>query len=363
MDTLYRSDRFYSAVCLAMQQLGFLEEWLRETARASNPVVAFTSLFPYQGDTLFAAPPASHWPPPSSLVSAPSPGSRRRIRWEASRFVPLRVIESILSGENISADQWSPDPESGCLLHRDRSGSSPLRVVRRGGIAVDRLTASAVPIEPLACVEFERNSGLWTVARYQDSAAAANWSSRVKAAFRLLADTGFGGRRASGWGQTEVPEFEEGMWPALLMPKLARAAASNPHNGHEPPYALNGKADSENAEKSLYWLLSIYSPSSSDTIRWTDGDYQLTLRGGRIESPAGSGARKKSVRMISEGSVLAAQSEPIGAAVDVAPEGFPHPVYRSGFAVALKLPAVAPAEIGPQPEQAASTEEEPGHEV
>lgn len=346
LDTLYRSDRLYSAVCLAMRQLGVLEEWLEETARASNPAVAFTSLFPYQADRLFALPPASHWPPPSSLVSAPTPGSRRRIRWEAARFVPLWVIESVLTGENVSADECSPDPESGCLLQRDRSGSSPFRTVRRGGVAVDRLTGSAVPIEPLACVEFNRSSGLWTVARYRDSAAASSWNSRVKAAFRLLVDTGFGGRRTSGWGQTEAIEFEEGMWPGLLMPKLARVSG-------------NGKGFGTNGETSSYWLLSLYSPSSSDMIGWSDGRYQLTVRGGRIESPAGSGAQKKSARMISEGSVLAARSEPIGAAVDVAPEGFPHPVYRWGFAVALRLPALAPAEIAPQPEQTPGTGEEP----
>jgi hypothetical protein len=44
--------------------------------------------------------------------------------------------------------------------------------------------------------------------------------------------------------------------------------------------------------------------------------------------------------MISEGSVLAARSEPTGVAVDVAPDGFAHPVYRSGLALALKLPAL-----------------------
>ena len=53
-DTLYRSDRLFSAVTLAMQQLGLLDEWLDATARAETPVVVFSSLFPFQGDTLFA---------------------------------------------------------------------------------------------------------------------------------------------------------------------------------------------------------------------------------------------------------------------------------------------------------------------
>ena len=47
--------------------------------------------------------------------------------------------------------------------------------------------------------------------------------------------------------------------------------------------------------------------------------------------------------MVAEGSVLAARQEPTGAAVDVAPDNFAHPVYRSGFALALQLPAVKAA--------------------
>jgi len=39
--------------------------------------------------------------------------------------------------------------------------------------------------------------------------------------------------------------------------------------------------------------------------------------------------------------VLVASSEPRGAAADVAPEGFPHPVYRSGFALAIPIPLLA----------------------
>jgi hypothetical protein len=41
--------------------------------------------------------------------------------------------------------------------------------------------------------------------------------------------------------------------------------------------------------------------------------------------------------MIEEGSVLAA-GELRGRAVDVAPDGFTHPVYRSGFALAVRVP-------------------------
>ena len=48
---------------------------------------------------------------------------------------------------------------------------------------------------------------------------------------------------------------------------------------------------------------------------------------------------KKNTRMVAEGSVLvsAAQNRK-GAAADVAPEGFAHPVYRAGFGYRCQCP-------------------------
>ena len=42
---------------------------------------------------------------------------------------------------------------------------------------------------------------------------------------------------------------------------------------------------------------------------WRRGNYAVLTRGGRVESPAGSGGLKKQVQMIAEGSVLSAASE------------------------------------------------------
>lgn len=348
VDTLYRSDRLYSAVTLAMAQLGWLDAWLDATARAASSAVAFSSLFPSQGDTLFAPPPATLWPPPATLVTSSSPVFLSKIRWNAARFVPLSVIESILTGQSILADQWLPDAESGCLLRRDRPSSSPFRVVTRSRAAVDRVTGAAAHPETCAAVEFEAGSGLWGVVRYSDGRAQGAWNDRVLAAFRLLADTGLGGRRSSGWGHAAAPEFRQGAWPALLMPKLGRV-----RNGKQ---AGNG-----NGENLLYWLLSVYNPAVSDNVDWARGDYRIATRGGRVESGTAAGSEKKTVRMIVEGSVIAARGEPAGAAVDVAPDGFPHPVYRSGLALALKLPEPGPIADGPveTPSDEEALEEKP----
>ncbi len=242
-DTLYRSDRLYSAVALAMQRLGWLEEWLDATARASQPAITFSSLFPFQGDTLFAVPPALFWPPPVSQIRAPNSVFLAKIRWKTAHFVPLPVIESLATGGHILADQWLPDPESGCLLRRDRPSSPPFRIVMRKNAAVDRLTSISIQEPDSACVEFEPGAGLWSICRFFGEQERDTWSERLKGAFRLLADAGFGGRRSQGWGHAEAPEFASGDWPRLLLPKWNATAGEN----------VNGA--------SRFWLLSLYSPA------------------------------------------------------------------------------------------------------
>jgi len=325
VDTLYRSDRLFSAVTIAMRQLGLLDSWLDATARSEKSAVAFTSLFPFQGDTLFVTPPANLWPPPSSLVNSPSPVFLTKVRWRAAHFVPLSLVDALLTGQSVLADQWIPDPESGCLLRRDRPSSSPFRTVARATAPVDRLRLTSIEAEPNACVEFEAGSGLWAVARFLDDAASAAWSEPLKCALRLLGDSGFGGGRSKGWGQLEAPEFETGVWPGLILPKVGRAAKNDTH--------------AEQTSRS-YWLMSLYSPSPHDSVNWSGGQYRLTVRNGRVDGP--TGALKKSVRMVIEGCILDTTTEPVGAAVDVAPAGFAHPVYRSGIALSLLIPPPKP---------------------
>jgi hypothetical protein len=220
------------------------------------------------------------------------------------------------------------------------------------------LTETSGAARPTACIEFENGAGLWGVARFADEAAETAWGERIRGAFRLLADTGFGGRRSSGWGQTSAPEFESGRWPNLLLPKLAGASVAAPDAG------------TDTGQASSFWLLSLYSPAPSDSVDWSSGDYRLTSRTGKVDSREGNGAAKKAVQMISEGSVLSVREEPVGAAVDVAPENFAHPVYRAGFALACKLPVTeqpsrwkGPVETTPQtplsdsPEESALPEE------
>ncbi len=305
VDRIYHSDSLYSAVCSAMAQLGDLDDWLAATAQSSEPAVRFSSCFPFHGDTRYVVPPRSLWPPPATS----------KIRWKSARFIPLNLVRSILQGQHISEDAWSIDVQSECLIPSSAT-QGPFRIAVRSSAAVDR-DGSAVLPHSSACLEFTPNSGLWMVAAFSGKEARDRWSGPVTAALRLLADSGFAGERSRGWGRSEMPEITPGDLPSLLL----------------------GSTEAQNA--SGYWLLSLFHPSSDDQVDWTQGSYALHTRNGRVESEVRHGDAKKSTRMVAEGSVLIAASALRGEATNVAPDDFPHPVYRSGFALALALPVAS----------------------
>jgi CRISPR/Cas system CSM-associated protein Csm4 (group 5 of RAMP superfamily) len=290
-DSVYHSDALYSAVTHAMKSLGWLEEWLGATARAeSGSAVRFSSLFPFVQETKSSdatrllPPPRTAWPPSGA----------GKLYVNAARLVPVDVARRGIVNES----QWSVDGASECLLP---SGvAAPFSVSMRSAAAVDRMTGNTEP-HRTACLEFAPHAGWWGLIDCNEE-----WEPRVKSAFRLLADSGFGGERSRGWGRAAEPEFSD--------------ASSLFGEGHA----------------GAWWMLSLYSPHAEDAVDWGRGDYATVTRAGWTDSPAGS-QKKKQVRMIEEGSVLMAPSLR-GRAVDVAPEGFPHPAWRAGFALAVPVP-------------------------
>jgi len=460
VDFIYHSDSLYSAITSAMARLGSLEEWLDATARKGPAAVCFSSCFPFLDEIGFVVPPRTIWPPTSpASMSA-------RVRWKSARFVPLGIVQAILAGQQLDESHWSVDGASECLVPAGRLG--PFRTGVRWSAAVDRLTG-ATERHSTACIEFRPGSGLWTVVSFQDEAVQEQWSGRVKAAFRLLADTGFGGERSRGWGRAEEPEFIEGTLPEMILPPpapvveaagekppaelmvlepepltaeetappelaalespkpaepeapaiepealaiepemLAVEAATpvvepeaadvqpeaaptepeapvleleppavepeaaivepepptpepvaetpapdpEPTPNPQPPTPNPGFSAPEPAPEPVaatpapgprsltpsFWLLSLFTPAEDDTVDWARGNYTVMSRGGRVESPSGSGELKKQVQMIAEGSVLYSAGAPQGAAADVAPDGFAHPVFRAGFALSIPLP-------------------------
>lgn len=310
LSIVFPSDRVFSAVAQTLAQSGEMEAFLRASTEAAEPAVRFSSLFPFYGRQLYAPPPVTIWPPERASA---------KMNWQAAKLVPLSVIDELLAGESLREDRWEVDGHSGCLL--PAGSQSPFRERLRYTAPVDRLSNASSEAYASACVEFNQGVGLWMVIVFADAAAQARWEAPLKAALRLLADSGLGGERSRGWGRALPPEFQSGSWPGLLL--------QNTRSGEE--------------QEGGYWLLSNYIPAAGDEIRLDTGFYELRTRRGRVESQVQWGAEKKAVRMIAEGGVVVGGSAPVGRAVDVAPEGFAHPVWRAGFAVSCPVPWKAPS--------------------
>jgi CRISPR/Cas system CSM-associated protein Csm4 (group 5 of RAMP superfamily) len=326
VDRIYHSDSLFSAVTHAMARLGRLPEWLAATAEnPAGAAVRFSSCFPYLDDLLLVTPPRNLWPPPPSA----------KVRWGNARFVPLEVVAALANEQPLRDNAWHLDGPSECLLPGNTpSRGGPFRPALRSHAGVDRLRGSGVEVHDTACLEFAPGGGLWAVAAFADEEAEVKWKEEVRAALRLLADTGLGGERSIGWGRSEDPEFREGVLPDMILPTVAQAAPPVSDELVEQP--------AQPIAAIGYWLLSMFSPGADDAVDWQRGNYSIVSRGGRIESSVRSGEEKKLLRMVEEGSVLASEAPLQGTAPNVAPDGFPHPVFRAGFAVAIPIPLRQP---------------------
>ncbi len=312
--SLLHSDALYSALCSAMAHLGLLEDWLDAIFKdRAGPALRLSSCYPFQEDVHYIVPPQSLWPP------APSP----KVRWKGARFVPLSVVATLLSERTLDEELWRVDGLSQCLVSAEQS-QGPFRATIRSCAAVDRLSGS-VETYQIACLEFSPRAGMWALGMWASWEAKALWDGPVRSAVRLLADSGLGGKRSLGWGRAEEPEFREGVMPELIL--KARVGVQ-----------LGPEGEAQLPPETAYWLLGLFSPLETDNVDWGRGSYSLLTRGGRVESPAAPGRVKKFSRMVTEGSVVVAGAPPCGAALDVAPEGVGHPVYRAGFAFAVPVP-------------------------
>lgn len=312
-DIVLHSDAVYAAVTHAMNLLGLLRDWLEAVFEdPAGPAVRFSSLFPFHHRTLFVAPPRTLWPP------APS----SKVRWKGARLIPLSAVRTLASRQVLEEDAWLVDGESQCLVPAaDPTG--PFKVSVRSFAAVDRLGAG-VEVHRAACLEFRPGAGIWGAVRFASEEAKRRWSEPVQAALRLLADSGLGGKRSLGWGHAAAVEFEE-----------------EAPEGQAPDSATVEDHQAASGTEAAWWLLSVFSPAADEDIDWRRGNYTLIVRSGRISSPAAQGELKRATRLIGEGSVLVAGAAPRGRALDVAPAGSPHPVYRASYAFALPIPGAS----------------------
>jgi len=190
-------------------------------------------------------------------------------------------------------------------------------------VTIDRVR-SASTIYHVGAVRFAKECGLWFGIVWQDADRLATDDGRtfrdlVHSALALLQTNGLGGERSSGYGQFTLSEGTPVEWP-------------DAHEG------------------TLAWTLSRYLPQERElqarTLADANAAYAITTVRGWVHSLDAPDQRRKSILMVSEGSLIRATGAPMGAIANLQPTygahegtaGIPHPVYRYGIALALGIP-------------------------
>lgn len=355
---ILHSDALYSALTLAMRDLGFVDEWIAATAQGNGgePGIRLSSCFPWTGRLLLIQPPRHLWPV----------NQTGKVRWKSARFVPVSLIPALIRGESLPEDQWAVDPVSECLLPVTKGGPlhPPFRVVHRRMAPIDRVTGTSEFGHDVACLQFAPVSGMWFASTFASDEVRHIWFNRIRGACRLLADSGIGGGKSRGWGRSEEPRVEA---PADLGRMLTGTASTD--------------APGDNQERA-WWLLSLFSPSEQDSVDWKRGFYSVCVRSGRVVTQASTAEMKPGMQMVTEGSVLLSGSPLAGAAGSMTVPNVDHPVFRSGIALAIPIawkesrrlpwlepettaaPGISPqAETAVQPESEADAVPHPGEFV
>jgi len=308
------SDTLFSALC-SVVRLGWGESELQRFLapfRAGDPPFLLSSAFPFAGSVRFL-------PKPHLALPTPPPEDTRK-RLRQTRWVSLGLFQAWLSGE-LPGDAFAPAaflPAVAAWLLPSERRALPRSFTREGvppwvrdvvpRVAIDRVT-NASQVFRSGRLRFDAESGLFVLVEWRD----ASWRPLVEPALAELGQLGLGGLRSTGHGQFTVQPGEE-----LAFPERA-------------------------ASRGLV-TLSLYAPGRSELAAGVLGPlarYDLVVRGGWIASPDGASYRRRELRMVIEGSVVAQPpgTTVLGQLVDVTPEVMRtvHPVYRYGYAFTVPV--------------------------
>lgn len=190
-------------------------------------------------------------------------------------------------------------PKSAAELEQIARTDLPFTEVKTE-VSIDRVTSAATPRQ------MERVP-----------AGGPTFRAAYRQALRALQEDGLGGERSAGYGAFV---WREGAAVTLPDPLPGRPA----------------------------WLLSRYHPRASELPRALAGEgaaYALTMIGGWVHSPDGSGQRRRRLLLVGEGGLIYLADHVAGDVVDMRPRyrhaagDLPHPVYRYGLALAIPSPA------------------------
>jgi len=302
------------------------------------PPFLLSSLFPYAGDVRFFPLPVPllRWFTPETLKA-------RRKDLKRVRFVSEGVLRRMLAGEAL--DDWlfpageMAESERGVALQNgafwlmaEEASRLPEALQRARGkrhalrrlqvyqgdkvprVTVDRINARS-EIYHTGRVRFAPGCGLWFGVAWrapEDGVGEMGLTYRdaLMQTLTLLGEDGLGGERSVGYGA-----FTFAQAAALALPAPTPGAP--------------------------LLLLSRYHPRAEELPAALHGPaaaYNLIPKGGWVQTWDGVARRRKRLWLLAEGSVVQTVGVgPWGDVVNVQPDGFPHPVWRYGYALGAAL--------------------------
>lgn len=323
------SDTLFSAICNAYRLL-YGEEELRnmlELFKGRDPPFLISSAFAY-ADKIFTLPlPLSiDWDKYVDREVVERLNAGREEKGKKDNFDILKMLKKVkfvseqifrsvtkeergikdyINDKNIIQGILFDDAEVEGLRKRfDVRENKDIKILEEKEVprvVIDRKTSSS-NIYHFGEISFARNCGLYFLMDLR----LKEYEKKVKAAIRVLGDEGIGGDRTYGKGLFKV-EFE----------KMELDMEPKPH----------------------FVTLSLYYPREDEVSTVMDGYYELMKRGGWIYSVYAKSLRRRTVRMLAEGSVFkSADKDLYGGLANVKPEGIDlHEVYRYGFAFAVPV--------------------------
>lgn len=298
------ADTLFASLCanwtLLFGEEQFLSDLLPNGEPNWTPPFLISSAFPFAGSVRFY--PKPMLPPPEQSK-----------RWKEVSWVSEGVFEQWLRGETIDSTNLNSLHDGSVILTGGECHSLAEDMKVR---SVENLRLWAIQRAPRVTLDVSTHSsslfhfgrlsfyegcGLFFFVRFFNDGLA----EKFKAAVRLMGDEGVGGDRTTGHGSFE-PDFIDGI-PLFCQPKTSEKFVTL-----SPLFPKQGEVSS---------LLS-------EGCR-----YSLTVRSGWVGGVFATSLRRRTVRMLSEGSVLCGSADKVwGTMVDVTPNNSPHPVYRWGFA-------------------------------
>jgi len=296
------SDTLFAALVTTWLEMG-RQQLVEElpTWEKNGPSLRLTSAFPCLGETLL-------YPRPLLLMQ-PKNGDKvyKKVRW-VSRSIfdkmledPTQTTLDSLWAQGAAHDGVWVDAGESAITEQSWA------TTRVPKVTVDRMSNASTPFH-VGRVHFGDQVGLWFAAEGEPV-----WLDALDEALELLADSGLGGQRSRGNG---VFVLEKLATPALV-------AVAEGESGYQV-------------------LLSRTAPREAqmDALRGDKSSYQLVTVGGWASAPGDHPLIRQRVRMLAEGSIVAAG--PIGQLVDVNPAYHlvDHPIYRYGygFGVSINVP-------------------------